>query len=440
MEDNVAKIKARLDIVDVISDYLKLQKSGVNYKARCPIHNEKTASFFISPERQTWHCFGCSRGGDMFGFIQEIEGVDFKDALKLLAEKAGVELGLFVSQSGPEKSRKEILFDICELATKFFEKQLWYSNSGKKALTYLRNRGVTDQSVTNFRIGYAPNSSDALRDFLIVSGYDSKDIFDAGLIGRNDRQQTYDRFRARIIFPIFDITHRVIGFSGRIFEEDLPQNLATIPAKYINTPQTQIYDKSSVLYGLDRARLDIKRQNKCVLVEGNLDVVLSHQVGATHAVASSGTALTENHLKIIKRYTDNLDLCFDADTAGIAATDRGVDLAIAHGMNVGIIGINEHGIKDAADYVKKYGPGWLEYINKSSRPFLDFYINFSTKLADITTALGKKLISQKILPLIKTIPNQIEQSHWLNELALVLKVKEELLTSELAQTNARIKV
>lgn len=425
------QIKERVDIVDLISGYLKLQKSGVNYKAHCPFHNEKSGSFFVSPERQIWHCFGCGLGGDVFGFVKQIDGVEFPEALRILANKAGVQLTRVTPEFEVYQSAKNRLYDVCELAARFFEKQLWNSGSGKKALEYLRKRGLTDESIKSFRLGFAPDSWNSLGDFL-SRGFSDNEIFNAGLAVKKESGSFYDRFRSRIMFPIFDLNGQVVGFSGRVFSatpEAMKEQESS--AKYVNTPQTQIYDKSRVLYGLDRAKIEIRRKGKCLVVEGNADVVMSHQAGVGHAVASSGTALTDGHLKIIKRYTDNLDLCFDADSAGTIATDRGVDLALARGFNVGIISIDEPDLKDPADYVAKHGSKWSEYTQKS-RPFMEFYFSAAQKTFDITTALGKKLMTQKILPFLAALSNKIEQAHWVGEIALALKLKEEILYKEIA--------
>ena len=435
MSSLIDQIKERVDIVDLISSYLKLQKSGVNYKARCPFHNEKTPSFFVSPERQIWHCFGCHAGGDIFSFVRQIEGVEFADALRILAARAGIELHRQSQEYKQFQTARTKLYEICELATKFFEKQLWESTAGKEALAYLRNRGLTDESIRNFRLGYAPDSWRALVDFL-KRHYSEEEIFSAGLIVKktdNLEPVFYDRFRSRIMFPIFDLNGQVVGFSGRIFPEPVPSENGdqNTSAKYINTPQTLIYDKSRILYGLDKAKLDIRRKDRCLVVEGNMDVIMSHQAGATNAVASSGTALTDGHLKIIKRYTDNLDLCFDADNAGTLAMERGIDIALARGFNVGIVAIDEPGLKDPADYVKKYGQKWGEFSQKS-RPFLEFYFETAKKTLDITTALGKKLLTQKLLPFLASIANKVEQAHWIGEIALALKLKEEVLFQQLS--------
>ncbi len=439
--DVISRIKDRLDIVEVISSYLKLQKSGINYKARCPFHNEKTGSFFVSPERQIWHCFGCSAGGDIFGFVKQIEGVEFPEALRILATRAGVQLTPQSPEYQQFQSVKTRLYEVCELATKFFEKQLYESATGKKVIEYLKSRGVGDDPIKSFRLGYAPDSWNALGDFL-VRKFSVQEQFQAGLTVQSQKNPTrfYDRFRSRIVFPITDLNGQVVGFSGRVFGANSAvgadggkEPVADVEpgAKYINTPQTPIYDKSRVLYGLDKARLGIRHQNRCIVVEGNLDVIMSHQAGVTNAVASSGTALTDSHLKIIKRYTDNLDLCFDTDAAGSMATDRGVDLALARGFNVAVIAFEED-LKDPADYVQKHGSAWVEFV-KNSKPFMEFFFEAAKKKFDITTALGKKMIAQKLLPLMASFTNKVEQAHWVSEISLALKIKEDVLLEELAK-------
>ena len=440
-DDNVSKIKDRVDVVDLVGSYLKLQKAGVNYKAKCPFHNEKSPSFFVSPERQTWRCFGCSVGGDIFSFVQQIEGVEFPEALRTLAARAGVELTRFAPANPEYHNAKARLYEICELGAKFYQKQLHESATGKTALKYLKDREMSDESIAKFRIGWAPDTWTALTDFLIKK-YQAKDIFDSGLMAKKEAMPTgrqgggqYDRFRSRIMFPVFDLNGAVVGFAGRIFENEkrkTKNEKQEEPAKYINTPQTPIYDKGRLLYGLNFAKMDIRKADKCLVVEGNVDVIMSHQAGVTHTVASSGTALTDGHLKIIKRYSDNLDLCFDADSAGTMATDRGVDLALAHGFNVGILAINEKGVKDAADYVAKHGAKWAEYAKKASKPFMEFYVAASRAAHDLATAIGKKLFAQKLFPLVASIANVVERSHWITELSTLLKLKEDVIQKEIA--------
>ena len=429
MINNVDKVKEKVDIVDLISSYLKLQKAGVNYKANCPFHNEKTPSFTVSSERQMWYCFGCSRGGDHFSFVQEIEGVDFPEALRLLARRAGIELDQFDRSFQNTKTR---LLAVSELASKFFQKQLWESNSGQKALDYLKSRGLKEETIQDYKLGFAPDSWQSLIDFLKNRSFRDQEIFDAGLsVRRENGSGYYDRFRSRIIFPIADLNGQIVGFTGRVFETrpELVEGREA-GAKYINTPQTAIYDKSCLLYGLDKAKMPIRNQDRCLLMEGNMDVILSHQAGVGHAVASSGTALTDQHLKMIRRYTNNLDLCFDQDAAGQYATDRGIGLALQQSFNLGVVLIDDPNCKDPADYVQKYGDKWQAKAQEGHSIF-DFYIKSACRQFDSSTANGKKVIAQKVLPLLKRITSPVERAYWVGELALALQTKEETLNAEM---------
>src|SRR3989344_5522876 len=425
MEDNVSKIKAKLDIVDVISGYLKLTKSGINYKARCPFHNEKTPSFFVTPERQIWHCFGCSKGGDMFGFIQDIEGVEFVEALRILAQKAGVKLE-YSSNNFAAKDDKAVLYEICETASRFFEKQLNSSGAGKRALEYLKNRGLADETMREFRLGFAPSEWESLSMFLRNCGYKDADIVDAGLaIKRGGSNGIYDRFRSRIVFPISDLNGQIVGFTGRVFEGDEKE------AKYINTPQTVIYDKGRILYGLDKAKTEIRREDKCVMVEGNMDALMSYQAGVKNVVATSGTALTPGHLRIIQRYTPNLGLCFDTDQAGAMATRRGIGLALANGLNVKVVEISDKECKDPADYVKKYGAGWSDIVSKA-KPVMEFYFDKAKAGFDPNSAESKKTVISILAPFVKRLSSQVERAHWVAQLAFFLRVKEEAIEADVA--------
>lgn len=422
----VDQIKEKLDIVDVLGEYLKLSKAGRNFKARCPFHGEKDASFMVSPERQIWHCFGCGLGGDIFGFVMKMEGVEFVDALRLLARRAGI---ILKKQDPQIQSQKNRLHEICELSTKFFETQLIKTPAGEKALKYLKERGLKDETIKTWRLGWAHDEWRALHDFLISRGFKEAEMLQAGLVTTSNQDsgkkeiRCYDRFRSRIIFPIFDLQGQVIAFGGRIFGDKKNEDAA----KYLNSPQTPLYDKSNVLYGLNQAKLEIRRQDLCVIVEGYMDLIMSHQAGVENVVASSGTALTESHLNIISRYTKNLAMAFDSDEAGGLATSRSIDLALKKDLNVKIILMKD---KDPADVVKKDPNEWLETI-KDAKGIMEFYFQHAFAKFNSKNLEGKKEIEKMLLPVIKSISSRTEQSDWLKELAQRLRFDEKDLLADM---------
>ena len=420
----VDEIKNRLDIIEVIGSYIKLQKTGANYRALCPFHSEKKPSFFVSPARQIWYCFGCGTGGDIFKFVMQIEGVEFGDALRILAQKAGVELKRQTPEYAQLKSERQRLYEICELATRFFEKQLEGSSVGKEAKKYLLSRGISEDSIKKWRLGYSPDSWRSLSDFLVSKGYKREEIEKAGLSIKNEQGLFYDRFRGRIIFPIFDLNSQVNGFGGRVFRE---KNKAEI-AKYVNTPNTLLYNKSRILYGLNRAKVEIRKKDACILVEGYTDVIMAHQSGTQNVVATSGTALTPYQLKVIKRYSENLILGFDMDVAGDSATKRGIDLAQSLGFNLKVTRLPEG--KDVADIILKNPKEW-QIALENPKSILEFYFQSAFSNRDPKTPEGKKEISKILLPVFKRIPNQIEKSFWIQKLAKELEIKEESIEEEL---------
>ena len=427
----IDEIKSRLDIVEVIGSYIKLKKAGANYRALCPFHSEKNPSFFVSPARQIWHCFGCGKGGDIFGFVKEIEGVEFGDALRILAQRAGVELRPRSPEWQKFKTERQRLYEICELATKFFEKQLGGSSFGKEARKYLLGRGIKEESIKKWRIGYSPDTWKGISDFLVSNGYKNEEIEKAGLSLKNEQGLYYDRFRGRIIFPIFDLNSQVIGFGGRIFsvnQRTVQRESASTIAKYINTPNTILYDKSRILYGLDKAKVEIRKKDFCLLMEGYTDVILAHQAGIANTVSTSGTALTTSQLAILKRYSDNLYLAFDMDIAGDSATKRGIDLAQLRGFNLKIVTLPED--KDPADIISK-DPKEFEKLVDNSLSILDFYFQNAFSQFDKAKPEGKREISKILLPVIKRVSNKIEQSFGISKLAKNLEVKEEKVEEEL---------
>ena len=415
------EIKSKLSVEEVISGYLQLQRAGRNLKANCPFHNEKTPSFMVSPERQMWHCFGCDEGGDIFSFVMKIEGLEFRDALKLLAEKAGVELKSSGYKSG-DGGKKKRIFEVVEVSRKFYEECLKIK-TGKKASEYLIERGLSKNTIEKFQLGYAPDSWDLLSKFLQKKGYQENEIFSAGMTVKKDRGGYYDRFRGRIMFPINNISEQTIGFSSRVMPgQDESQ------AKYINTPETILYNKSQVLYGLDKAKLAIRKNNLAILVEGNMDVIASFQAKIENVVAASGTALTSEQIRIIKRYTDNVAFSFDLDPAGIKAANRGIEIALAEGMNVQVITVPEG--KDPADCVKSNPDLWKEAV-KSPSPVMEFYFDSVFAKYDPTKIEDKKKIAAELLNIISKISNKIEQSHYLQILAEKLSVDEKILAETL---------
>ena len=408
MSSPVEQIKSRLNIVEVVQSYIKLQKAGVNFKALCPFHSEKTPSFFVSPSRDSWHCFGCSKGGDIFSFVMEIEGAEFPEALKILANRAGVELKPIDKKYQTERSR---LLKLTEEAKKFYETEL---KKNKEVIEYLKKRGLKGETAKAFGIGFAPDGWRNLYEYLKKTGYSDSEMEKSGMMVKSDKGY-YDRFRSRIMFPVFSSNGQVVGFSGRIFGEETSES----GGKYINTPQTILYDKSRILYGFDRAKNEIRKKENCILVEGQMDVIMSHQAGITNTVAVSGTSLTNEHLRIIKRLTDNLIIAFDKDEAGKGAAGRGIDSALAEGFEVKVAIIPSG--KDPADAVRENPKEWEEAL-AHSKNIIEFYLNSSK---------NRKEIEKIILPYVAILPGEMEKAHWVNEIAKHLHIKEDAVWLDL---------
>ena len=429
MPTPVEQIKSRLSIVDVVGSYIKLDKAGGSFKALCPFHNEKSPSFNVSPSRDAYYCFGCNRGGDIFSFVEEIEGVEFVDALKLLATRAGVELK---RENVAEKSARERLYMVMEEVTQLYQGALAKNDEVK---AYLHGRGLTDATISDFRIGYVPSEWRFAYDHLRHKGFTDEEIERAGLTKRVEGKGYYDRLRGRVMFPICDGNSRIVAFSGRVFGTEKNQD-GTDVAKYINSPETPLYDKSSILFGYDRAKKTIRSQNFCVLVEGQMDLIMSHQAGVTNTVAVSGTALTEKHLGLLKRLSDNVVFAFDADDAGLSATGRAFQIALGLGMNVRVASIPDG--KDPADYILKNAKdnsgGWAEVIG-SSKHIMDFYLStLSTRGLD---ARGyRDEVEKKVLPLILAMQSKIEQAHFIVEVARKLGISENAVWEEVKRLRA----
>ncbi|MBI2003233.1 MAG: DNA primase, partial [Candidatus Wildermuthbacteria bacterium] len=411
---------------EVVGSYVKLQKAGGNWRGLCPFHAEKSPSFFVSPPRQSWRCFGCSVGGDMFAFIMQIEGVEFGDALRLLAQKAGVELRPMDPSFAKAQTERKRLLDVAEWAAKFFEHQLAGSSVGKEAVAYLRGRGIQEETIKEWRLGYAPDSAQGLLRFLIAKGYREDEVNRAGLLARTDGK-IFDRFRSRIVFPVSDAQGQIIGFGGRIFKKDGETGGL---AKYVNVPNTPLYDKSHALYGFDKAKLALHKEDACVLVEGYMDTIAAWQAGTKNVVASSGTALTSFQLRTLKRHTENLILAYDMDLAGDSATKRGIDLALAEGFSLRVVVMPRD--KDPGDAATEDPEGWARMV-KESVGILDYYFQTAFARYDRKTPEGKKEISSMLLPVLKRVPNKIEQAHWTQKLAEEIGVQEAVIREEMGR-------
>jgi DNA primase len=404
--DAAAEVKSRLSIEDVISEYVQLKRTGRNFKGISPWTNEKTPSFIVSPEKQIWHDFSSGKGGDMFSFVQEMEGLDFRGSLELLARKAGVDLDQFKgSQPGASGQLKNRALEVLEWTTKFYQRQL---AANQPAYEYLaKERGFSKETILAWRLGYAPNTGFALTNFLTKQGFTTDEMKRAGVIFQRARHSS-DMFRGRIMIPLADPQGRIIGFTARLLadEPDSP--------KYINTPQTVTYDKSRHVFGLHLAKEAIRKDGFVVVAEGNLDVISSWQAGVQNIVASAGTAMTEYHLKALKRFTGDIRLSFDADRAGIAATERVIPLAQKAEVSLRIISIKD--AKDPDELVRKDVKLWKKAINQA-RYAPDWLIDRYKDEVDLSSAAGKKAFTDALLTTIRRLRDPIEQEHFLKEIA-----------------------
>lgn len=417
-------IKERIDIVALVSEYLPLKRAGSNFKARCPFHEEDTPSFVVSPSRQTFHCFGCSKSGDIFTWLQEREGMSFPEALRVLAQRAGVQLTFERPERREEKERLRATLD---LATTFYQRILLESVEGRAARAYLESRGLTPETITAWRLGFCPDDGTRIAEKAVERGVEQQELVGAGVLGQRDGR-TFEFFRGRVLFPLADAHGSVIGLAGRVFENGDGSASAHAPAdlrpKYINSPETALYLKSRVLYGLDRAKEAIRKENLAILVEGYTDVIASHQAGVTHVVATAGTALTEEHLRLLRRFTDRLALAFDPDTAGAAATRRAVDLALASGFVVSVVLLPAG--EDPADIAVRDPEAWRASLTKREDVFR-FLLDRALALHAAATAEGKRAITADLLPLIVHLPEAVMQGDYVQQLAAALRVEPRFL-------------
>lgn len=419
---NLDLIKERLNILDVVSTYIKLDKAGSQYRARCPFHSEKSPSFYVSPSRGTYHCFGCSEHGDIFSFTMKIEGIGFKDALKLLADKAGVTLTNF------KKEETSSLIDILEATTMFFEHSLGQNNEARE---YLRSRGLSSDTIKNFRIGYAPNDWRQLYTKLHNAGYTDEEIVSSGVCIKHEKG-LYDRFRSRIMFPICNGSGKVVAYSGRIIGPDEGKDGV---AKYVNSPETPLYHKSSVLFGYDKAKSEIAKKKEVLVVEGQMDVVMAHQAGNTNTVAISGTAFTPEHISILKRFAEIVILALDTDKAGYTAMLKSAGLALSNDLEVEGIKLTD---KDPAEMIKTDLNNWKSAVLKP-KPIL-------TLITEIIIDKEKikpkqiQLLRKDLFPLLRVIKSPLLKETYTKEIAIALQIGEDIIKQETENTNTQIEL
>ncbi|MEK7515674.1 MAG: DNA primase [Patescibacteria group bacterium] len=423
-KDTVAEIKERLSIMDIVSPYVKLKRAGKSLVGLCPFHKEKTPSFHVSPERGSWHCFGCGLGGDGFTFIEKIEGIDFKGALKILAEKAGVTIEYSRGGNKEEQSKKEKLRALMSRASE------WYAGkfTGSPAEEYAKKRGLAEKTIKSWRLGYAADSWRALLEAMVSEGFSIQELLAAGLIKEADGKKGtyYDRFRNRLMFPIRDSAGRAVAFTGRTLEVGDQKDGVQI-AKYLNSPETELYHKSEILFGMDSAKDAIRVRKFTLLVEGQIDALHAHQAGFENVIALSGTALSEKHLSLMRRYSDNLMLVLDADQAGLTATARSAELALRHGLRVKAARLPKG--KDPADLISEDAKDFAKRIT-DAKPIVEFFL---AELAERDRDPHRLLRSAEaiVLPLIVAMPSPMERDHFMQSTALALGLSIEAVRESL---------
>ncbi len=422
MQDAKEEVRSRLNIEDVIGEYVELKRAGRNFKGLSPFSGEKTPSFVVSPEKHIWHDFSSGKGGDVFSFVMEVEGLDFRQALEHLARRAGVDMSIYQSaQSGEIAKKKKRLLEAHALAAQYYQQSLLQN---QHALEYVfKKRGLSRQIVRDFQIGYAPSSSDALVQFLRKKGFSQKDLADAGLTNRFGG----DLFRGRMMVALMDTSGQVIGFTARIIDDE-----PNAP-KYLNTPQTLLYDKSRHVFGLSQAKEAIRTQDYVVLVEGNLDVVSSHQAGVCNVVATAGTALTEYHLKALTRLSSNIRLGFDGDKAGLAAAERAIPIAQAVGAELTIVSLPDSA-KDPDELIKQDVNLWQEAID-TAQPAVDWLLMQYAARVDLKTAAGKRAYSTAGLQLVRQLQDPVDQDHYVQFMAAQTGASVHALRQKLTVTH-----
>jgi DNA primase len=418
----IDEVKQKTDIVEIVGQYTSLKKAGRNFTALCPFHSEKNPSFFVYPEQQSWHCFGaCNTGGDVLSFIMKKEGLDFGEALRLLAQRAGVTLP---SRTVPErdKEEKEELYRINEAATLYYNNLLLNSPAAEKARSYVESRGFTPQTVADFQLGFSLDSWESLKQYLLEKGHSESNLLTAGLIIEAENGKTHDRFRGKLMFPIRDSKGRTIGFGARVLDDSLP--------KYVNSPQTPTFDKSSILYGIDRAAAAIRKLDMAIIMEGYMDVITAHQNGINNVIASMGTAVTETQVNALKKLTRNLVLALDADAAGEEAMLRTVSYENITNAEIRVVTLPQG--KDPDDIIKDNIKAWQDLVNKAV-PIVDYTFDKATARLDLNTARDKSLTVDRLLPIVAEIKDPVRQAHYIQKLAGMVKVGLHTLEAALSR-------
>jgi DNA primase len=427
------EVKNKLDVVDVIGEYISLKSAGSNFKALCPFHNEKTPSMMISPEKQIWHCFGCGKGGDLISFVMEIEGLDFIEALKILGNKAGV---IIDDGNFSQNNKKNKILQILDLSRKYYHFVLKSKKESNKSINdinnYLKKRGLDDTAIDFWQIGYSLNSYDDIINFLKSKGFSDVEIFEAGISYKNNKGRYLNRFRNRIMFPINDSNGRTIAFTARI--NPLDENADKSLGKYINSPQSIAYNKSSVLFALDRAKMEIKKKEFLILVEGQMDAISAHNAGFKNTCAVSGTSLTLQQLKLIKRYTSNIVLAFDQDLGGETATDRGIDEALKLGFSIKIASLEKG--RDPDDIIRE-NPGKFKEAIEKSRAVIEYYISREIENNNLKDPSKRNLAINRILRVVNNLYNKVEQDFWVKELSQKTGIDEVFLREDLQKISEK---
>jgi DNA primase len=420
--DLLEEIRNRCDIVNIISEYVHLKPAGKGFRGLCPFHEEKTPSFMVSPEKQLFHCFGCGEGGNVYNFIMKYEKVSFFEAVKMLAKKSGVPLPANEERENILYRKKERLSKLNNLVANYYREGLFRTPQGEKILNYLKKRGINDSTIEKYKLGYASAGWDVLTDFLKKKGYSYEDLIEVGLIKKSKTEGKFiDYFRDRIIFPIFDLQGRIVGFGGRVLDDSLP--------KYINSPETLIYNKGSNLYSLNFAKEDIRKNNSAIIVEGYTDVLITQQYGFNNVVASLGTALTIKQIDLIKRFTDTVLIAYDADSAGNMATLRSLDLLVKSGLEVKVIDLPPS--FDPADFLIKAGRKSFQTLIEESLSLIDYKLKLLYSKYSLKTIKGKVKIIKEILPTLNVIGNEVELRAQIKKLSEELKLSEEAILIEL---------